>query len=397
MAILLEKLEADSLELERDVPDSEVDPARLRQVIDRLEKKFCSVVNRARERGDHLAGSCNMSPVSWVARTCHLSSTSAADRLCVGKQLESLPLVAQALSSGEIGYQSAAAICHLREQLGDKASELKEGEMLGHARNWSVKELRQLCRYVRHMVDPDGFYKDSEDDYERRWLKVSPMLDGMHAVDGVLDPVTGAAFRSALDSLAGWVGPEDPRNHGQRMADALGELVQHAMDQGTLPRRNGVRPHVTVTTTLEGLKGELGVPAADLELGQPISTRTVERIACDCSLTRVLLADSVVTDVGRATRTVSPSTRRALKARDRGCRWPGCDRPVGWTQAHHIEFWNRRGPTNVPNLVLLCYHHHRLVHEGGWQVVKAGRELRFIPPERRIAGRARGPGLRWAA
>src|SRR5438105_3274666 len=131
---------------------------------------------------------------------------------------------------------------------------------------------------------------------------------------------TGAAFRTALDALALWRGPEDTRNHGQRMADALAELLDHHMNEGKLPRRKGVRPHVTLTTTLEGLKGELGQPAAELELGLPISGKTVERLACDCTMSRVLLADSVVVDVGRATRTISPATRRALQVRDRGCR-----------------------------------------------------------------------------
>ena len=105
------------------------------------------------------------------------------------------------------------------------------------------------------------------------------------------------------------------------MADSLGELVHHAMDEGRLPRRNGVRPHLNLTTTLEGLKNELGVPPADLELSLPISTRTLERIACDCTVSRVLLADSMVIDVGRATRVVSAPTRRALRARDQGCRF----------------------------------------------------------------------------
>jgi hypothetical protein len=181
------------------------------------------------------------------------------------------------------------------------------------------------------------------------------------------------------------------------MADGLSELVHHAMDEGRLPRRNGVKPHVNVTTTLEALRQEVGVPAADLELSLPISTRTLERIACDSTVSRVLLADSMVIDVGRATRTVSAPQRRALRTRDKGCRWPGCDRQVSWTTPHHIDFWARGGPGNLPNLVLLCFFHHRQVHEGGWQVVKAGREFRFMPPDRVVFRRARGPGLRWAA
>ena len=326
-----------------------------------------------------------------------MSVTSAADRLCVGEQLESLPKVAAALSSGEIGYQSASILCHLREQLCDKRELFNEEEMLDFARRFSVFNLRLLCRYARHVADPDGFFKDAEENHLRRRLHISLMSDGMHAIDGILDPECGAAVKTALDSLAKPRGPEDDRSHSQRMHDALAEVVHHAMDEGKLPRRNGVKPHVTVTTTLEGLKNEVGAPPADLELSLPISTRTLERIACDCTISRVLLADSMVIDVGRATRVNSAPRGRALRVRDKGCRFPGCDRPVNWSTPHHIVAWSRGGPTNLANELLLCYYHHRLVHEGGWQVIKAGREFRFLPPDRVVTRRARGPGLRWAA
>jgi hypothetical protein len=335
--------------------------------------------------------------VTWISRLCGMSATSAADRLCVGRQLESLPKIAAALRSGEIGYQSASLLCHLRDQLGDKRDLFVEEEMLELARNHSVASLRYLCRYARHVADPDGFFNEAEADYSRRRLHISMMSDGMHAIDGILDPAGGAALRTALDSLSKRKGPEDDRTHGQRTADALVEMTHHALDEGKLPRRNGVKPHVSLTTTLEGLKNEVGAPPADLELSLPISTRTLERIACDCTISRVLLADSMVIDVGRATRVVSAPTRRALRTRDRGCRWPGCDRQVNWSTPHHIVAVSRGGPTHLPNLVLLCFFHHRLVHEGGWQVVKAGREFRFLPPDRVVMRRARGPGIRWAA
>ena len=109
------------------------------------------------------------------------------------------------------------------------------------------------------------------------------------------------------------------------------------------------------------------------------------------------MADSVVVDVGRATRSISPATRRALQVRDRGCRWPGCDRPVGWSTPHHIEFWSRGGATDLGNLVLLCHFHHRMVHEGEWQVLRVGDEVHVIPPERLANVYARGPDVRWAA
>ncbi len=392
----LSRLEEAVRDFHRDHASYEDDPKRLRAAIDALELEFSSMVRRVQQRGDHLLDG-NITAAAWISRTCGMSVTSAADRLCVGEQLQSMPKVAAALGSGEIGFQSASVLCHLRDQLGDKRDLFNEDEMLDFARRFSVFNLRMLCRYARHVADPDGFFKDAEENHLRRRLHISLMSDGMHAMDGILDPECGAAVKTALDSLAKRRGPEDDRSHSQRMHDALAEVVHHAMDEGRLPRRNGVKPHVTVTTTLEGLKNELGAPPAELELSLPISTRTLERIACDCTISRVLLADSMVIDVGRATRVNSAPRRRALRIRDKGCRFPGCDRPVNWSTPHHIVAWSRGGPTDMANEVLLCYYHHRLVHEGGWQVIKAGREFRFLPPERVVMRRARGPGVRWAA
>src|SRR5450759_169278 len=391
----LSKLQAAAREfLARD--ERPVDLKEYRAVIDGLDGDFSATARQSQRAGEHLVAG-NITAASWIARTCGMSITSAADRLCVGEQMESLPKVAAALGSGEISYQSTSLLCHLREQLGEKRDLFDEEEMLGYARRHSVASLRYLCRFARHVADPDGFFNEAEADFSRRRLDISQIGDGMYCVDAILDPETGAAFRTALESLAKRLGPDDDRSHKQRMADSLGELVHHAMDEGKLPRRNGVKPHLNVTTTLEGLKNEPGVPAADLELSLPISTRTLERIACDSTISRVLLADSMVIDVGRATRVVSAPTRRALWARDHGCRWPGCDRKVDWSTPHHIVAWSRGGPTHLSNLVLLCYFHHRLVHEGGWQVLQVGREFRFVPPDRVVFRRARGPGLRWAA
>ncbi len=373
-----------------------VDNKELRVLIDALEGEFSANARISQKNGDHLVGG-NITAASWIARTCGMSVTSAADRLRVGEQLESLPKTAAALASGEIGYQSVSVLAHLRDKLGEKKELFNEEEMLELARKHSVATLRYLCNYAWHVADPDGFFKEAEENYTRRRLHVSQMADGMYAVDGLLDTVTGAAFRTTVDALAKRKGPEDERTRSQRMHDGLGELVNHAMDRGTLPRRSGVRPHINLTTTIEGLKHEAGSPPADLELSLPISTRTLERISCDSTMSRVLLADSMVIDVGRATRTVSAPTRRALRSRDKGCRFPGCDRPVEWSNPHHIIHWARGGPSNLPNMVLLCYYHHRLVHESGWQVIKSGREFRFLPPERVFMRRARGPGKRWAA
>ena len=393
----LSKLQAAVREYQaRQLDPSDDDPQALRALMDGLELEFSAMVRRAQQRGEHLVNG-NITAASWIARTCGMSVTSAADRLCVGEQLESLPKVAAALASGEVGYQSVSALAHLRDKLGAKRDLFDEVEMLGYARDYSVSGLRKLCAWAWHVVDPDGFFKEAEENYSRRRLHISQMADGMYAVDGLLDPVTGASLKTAVDALAKRKGPEDERTASQRRHDALGELVNHAMDQGTLPRRNGVRPHINVTTTIEGVKNEVGAPPADLELSLPISTRTLERITCDSTMSRVLLADSMVIDVGRATRTVSAPTRRALRTRDKGCRFTGCDRPVDWSNPHHIIHWARGEPSDLPNMMLLCYFHHRFVHEGGWQVIKSGREFRFLPPDRVFMRRARGPGMRWAA
>jgi hypothetical protein len=376
--------------------DRPVDIKELRAGIDALESEFCASARSSQKNGDHLV-SGNITAASWIARTCGMSVTSAADRLCVGEQLESLPRVAAALASGEIGYQSASVLAHLREKLGEKQDRFNEEEMLGFAREFSVSGLRRLCTYAWHIADPDGFFNEAEENYTRRRLHIGQMPDGMYAVDALLDPETGASLKAAADALAKRTGPEDDRTHSQRMHDAVGEIVNHALGQGTLPRRHGVKPHINLTTTIEGLKNEVGAPPAELELSLPISTRTLERISCDCTMSRVLLAESTVIDVGRATRVVSAPTMRALRVRDKGCRFPGCDRQVDWSSPHHIIHWARGGPSNVSNLTLLCHYHHRLVHEGGWQVIKSGREFRFLPPERMVIRRVRGPGMRWVA
>jgi hypothetical protein len=376
--------------------DRPVNNEGLRAAIDALEGEFCVDARRSQLNGEHLVNG-NITAASWIARTCNMSVHSAADRLCVGAQLEDLPKIKAALASGEIGYQSVAILSHLRDKLGEKRDLFDEEEMLDLARQHSVFHLRRLCDVARHVADPDGFFNEAEESYLRRGLHVSQMSDGMYKVDGVLDPVTGASLKTASETLAKRQGPEDERTHSQRMHDALGEMVNHALGQGTLPRRHGVKPHINLTTTIEGLKNEVGVPPAELELSLPISTRTLERIACDCTMSRVLLADSMVIDVGRATRVVSAPTMRALRVRDKGCRFPGCDRQVNWSSAHHVDHWSRGGPSNLPNLVLLCHYHHRLVHEGGWQVIKVGREFQFLAPDRVVMRRVRGPGMRWAA
>jgi hypothetical protein len=385
------RLEAAVADFDVRADDDFVDPKRLSAAIDRLQGKLCRVVHRAEKRGDHLL--TGQSPCSFVATTCQMSRSSASDRLCVGEQLPSLPRIACALSSGEIGYQAASVICHLSDQLGEKRGLIDEEAWVGFAQRFTIKELRYLTYEARQHWDPEGMERDDEEDYEQRYLHLSP-LGRMWKLDALLDPEAGAALRTAIEALSNRAGSADQRSPKQRRADALGAIVHHAMDRGTLPRRNGARPHVTVHTTIEGLRG---APGSTLEDGTPIASATAQRLACDGTLSRVVKAGSVVVDVGRATRSVSPAQWRALKARYRTCAFPGCDRPINWTSPHHVEFWSRGGNSDLPNLLPLCYYHHRLVHEGRWQIVRAGERFHFMHPLDRWGLAGRSPTTELAA
>ena len=361
-----------------------VDPYRLSRVINMLEGIRSKVVHRATLRGEHLLA--GQSACTWVALQCHMSKNSAADRLCIGAQLEKMPRVDAALSSGEIGLQAASVICHLNERVTEAGGSIDEEEWVKIAGDSSIKSLSADAASTWHGIDPSGFNARVEEAHERRQLFISECCD-MYRIDGWLELDAGAVVKAAIDSLARPLGAIDDRSPKQRRADAVVEMA----------KGNQVVPQISVHTTIEGLKGEVGAPASQLADGTPISSKTVQRMACDGTLHRVLKADSMVIDVGRAKRVAQPAQWRALRARHRTCGAPGCDRPIGMTQAHHIDFWKDGGRTNHRRMVPLCHYHHRLVHEGGWQVVLAGSRVVFIPPERPVMIRRRWGERRWAA
>jgi hypothetical protein len=271
-------------------------------------------------------------------------------------------------------------------------TKFKEAPLLEKARENSPGKFHYLCQHYRHAADAEKYAAEQAEQVQQRRLKLSTWIDGSLVISGVLDPEGGAAVRTALEPLARRSGAHDHRERERRLADALVDLSVHALDSGLIPRQGSQRTHLQVTTSLETLLGLPGAPAADMEFSLPISSKTVERLACDCSVTRILLgSDSMVIDVGRAKRTISGPARKALNVRDRGCTWPGCERPASWTSGHHLKHWFYGGTNDPPNLTLLCYRHHWLVHEGNWQIVRGddGRML-TIPPTVTF-GLPRGP------
>src|SRR5467141_352380 len=327
------------------------------------------------------------SPIAWIKANCHMSGGAAADRVCAGEQLDRLERSEAAVLTGEIGFAHFAHIARASAAVGER---LDETTLLRHARKESVAKFRESCIHARHAADPQRVVDEEVQGVEMRELTLTDTDDGLVAVSGTLDKVGGAALRTALEPLAKRMGKDDHRLFPRRLADALVDLSMHSLDNG----KPSSRSNLQITASLETLLGLAGAPAAEMEFSLPISAKAVERLACDCSVTRILLgSDSTVIDVGRSKRTVSAPARRALDARDGHCRWPGgCDRPAKWSAAHHVVHWTHGGSTDLDNLILLCHRHHWLVHEGGWQIVRSddGRML-AIPPATEFQRLPRGP------
>ena len=357
-------------------------PACRRQQ-DRLEAAFTQGAGRfASSREFTTDGAA--SAVSWLKANCRMSGGAAAERLNIARQLDQLEGTQDAFTRGDLGYHHAALIAKTAARVGAEAVRQTEVDLLQAAATFDPNEFSRVTYRLRDLVDPDGFLQDANRAYERRYLQVSPSLDGVVFIDGRLDPVGGAALQTALNALSRPT-PDDPRKAEQRRADALVELCRRALDTGRLPEVGGQKPHLSVTVSAAALAGVSGAEAGELAWGGVVPNATVRRLACDASLSVIVLDErGEPLDSGRATRTIPPATRRALAARDGGCRFPGCDRPTAWSDGHHVQHWTDGGPTTLANLALLCSFHHHLVHEGGWQIERMEKgEWHTIPPAAR--------------
>jgi hypothetical protein len=296
-------------------------------------------------------------PIQWLRQEAMLPSGVACQQVSVGLSLDSVPRSIEALERGEIGFGHLALMVDTASFYRDGGFD--EAAFLQKARQQNVSEFRKTCDHARHAQDPAGFAETERERHEHRFLKLSPQEDGALMFRGWLDPEGGSFLRSALEPLARRSGVGDDRTRDQRMADALVEATTR--DHHT---------ELVVSCTLETLEGRAGSPAAETEWGGLLSGEAVERLVCGgASLRRMVLdGDGVVIDFGRRKRLLSPQARRALEARDKHCVWPGCDRPPRWCDSHHKREWRRGAPTSVEESALLCGRHHKLWHDGGWQL-----------------------------
>jgi Domain of unknown function (DUF222)/HNH endonuclease len=228
------------------------------------------------------------------------------------------------------------------------------------------------CTHARHAYDATAVLREHVDGAERNRCEFIACEGGFVAVHGFFDPVAGATLKTAITPFAKPNGARDTRTRERRYADALVEMASHALDVGAVPGSGGTRTHLQLTASLETVQGLEGSPGGVLEYAGAVPAATVQRLACDARIRRILLGPkSAVLNVGRALRLPSVATRAALRARSGGCEWPGCERSAGFTNAHHLVHWAQGGSTDLENMVLLCYRHHWLIHEGGWHLARA--------------------------
>lgn len=346
-----------------------------------LEAERARTVAEIERRGIH-AQSGHLSITSWVEHRTQTTWSEAARQVRTARALEAMPVVREALYEGDVSPSAVGQLVAARDAH-PEAFALAEHTLVDAARTLPPRELRRAVAHWKDVVDSDAASQSDRERFERRGLHVSPTFEGMVRVDGNLDPETGQTLMTALRSITDvWAraGSKDSRSPAQRRCDALGELSRRWLDGRDRPEVGGERPHLTVMLDLDALEGRAG-RRCELEEAGSISPSSARRIACDASVARVLTrGDSEPLDVGRRTPVVPAGLRRAVVARDGGCRFPDCDRPAPWCDAHHVRHWADGGATNLRNLILLCRRHHRSVHDG-FRMAMSDDGPRFFRPD----------------
>jgi hypothetical protein len=340
-----------------------------------------------------------LSCAHWLHWRTGLDLGAAREKVRVAHALAALPRIGATMQRGGISYAKVRALTRV-------ATPDNEASLLDFAQAGTAAQTERLVRAWRR-VDDVAAAAQEESRHLHRQLSTWTDDDGMVVIRGRLTPEVGAVVQRALEAAADRLFREahsapraeqlaDEVTPSQRRADALGLLAEAALtsdlDRGSAGDRYQVVLHVEAPTEIARVER----PSATLEVDHgavDVSAETSRRISCDASLVPMRHGhDGTVLDIGRKTRTVPPSIRRALLARDRTCRFPGCT--SGRCDAHHVEHWLDGGPTSLDNLVLLCRRHHRSVHEGLVDVrVFADGSLTFIRPDGQVLDPAPTPPL----
>jgi len=308
-------------------------------------------------------------------------------RTVTGEPLGPLfPEVAAAQAAGTISSDHARVVIHAVEKLPApieaEHGPAVEARLVTEAARFDPETLAKLARRIGDLLDPDGTLADDAEHDRRRTARLVANRDGSGELHARLTPGALAQWQAVLDPLAAprpsdADGP-DTRTPGQRMHDALADAAQRLLASDTLPVTGGTPATVLVTMTLDQLETRTGLVTTSR--GGALSVTDALRIAGEATVVPVVIDREGVLGYGRARRIATAAQRDALAARDRGCCFPGCDAPPGWTQVHHVVEWIYGGTTDLDNLCLLCGYHHREFERRGWQVTMQDGRPWWIPP-----------------
>ncbi|MEU5914341.1 DUF222 domain-containing protein [Micromonospora sp. NPDC047527] len=362
----------------------------------RLEQRLAAVklalVRELDGRGTAQSQGASSTPV-WLRERLRLTVPAARRLVDLAAALDGgAPEIRQALADGAITLEQARVIgdtvATVRAAADAPAADKAVDVLIGWAGQFDPTLLRRLGTRILDHVAPEiaeaatraALEAEAQRCARDRHVTLSELPDGRLRLAGSLDTEAASLLRAAIEPLTAPSGPDDTRSPGQRRHDALADLCRLTLRTGQLPEHGGEPAQLVVTTSFDGLTQQLN--AGTLDTGLTLTPETVRRVACDAAiLPTVLGSTGQVLDVGRQRRLITGPLRRALVLRDRGCAFPGCDRPPRWCDAHHIHHWANGGDTSLRNAVLLCAHHHRHIHYGDWAVQLAGDgHPEFIPP-----------------
>jgi hypothetical protein len=347
---------------------------RLAGHINAAQHRFLTLLAALIER-DAWAGHGIKSPAHWLNYYCGIDLGAAREKVRVAKSLQQLPGIDEAFRSGTISYSKVRAMT--RSATPENEQMLLQVALYGTAQH--VEQLVRKYRRVERLTDERRDQSQYFDD------------DGMLVLHGRMTPEDGAVFMKAVGAMVAAQNPpvvadEDAANlpektFPQKRVDALLALAEQAMNtmaEGLQPLSSADKYQVVVHIE-RGNEQHFSIESGAHHF--PLSPATARRLCCDASLLPVLEDSSGnVLNIGRKTRAIPPSIRRALQIRDHGCRFPGCCESR-YVDAHHIQHWCDGGETRLDNLVLLCRHHHRLLHQEGYGIVKrGGQQFEFLTP-----------------
>jgi hypothetical protein len=254
------------------------------------------------------------------------------------------------------------------------ACESTEKYLLDIALHSTAAHVEKLVRYLRSAQEAEEVTREAQQQ-ANRYLSYQWDADGSLTVKASLPAEAGALFLKSLQAATKEIPLADiddekskvQRPHSQRRADALTVMAESFMKEGASALTGADRQLIHVHVSAETLRDKTA-GCCEFEDGVGVSAETSRRLACDASIVAIVENENGdPLNVGRKTRTISPALRRALNARDKGCRFPGCSN-TKYVDAHHVRHWANGGETKPSNLVTLCRFHHRTVHEGGVRI-----------------------------